>query len=240
MENKLVSVICCYNKVNEYVNMCDSLCTQDIEHEIIGIDNTNNKFSSAASALNYGADKANGEILVFLHQDILFDKTNSLRTLVDKLQNYDNDCIVGIYGAIQKNDILQSGNYTKCDTLDECCIGMKKSTWQKLNFNEKLCDGWHLYVVELCLRAQKDEVDIVYINNCHIRHLSNGVVDESYMKTFKKLLIEYKNKKWITTTCKSMPTNLIYYYIYYFFWKIKKELFGNYPFVYRLKQIIRK
>ena len=78
----MVSVICCYNRANEYAAMCETLRTQNIPCEMIGVDNSNQRFSSAAAALNWGAEQAQGDVLVFLHQDILFSRAESLAELI--------------------------------------------------------------------------------------------------------------------------------------------------------------
>lgn len=232
----MISVVCCYNKPSEYSQMVESLKMQDIEYELIGVRNDQNQFQSAAAALNWGASRAHGEIFVFLHQDILFRKKDSLRNMTEYLTHEEiPDTVIGVFGApafkLAYPDKLKS-----CETLDECCVAMRKSTWKRIAFNEDLCDGWHLYVVELCIRLRKYGGQVLS-GDFDIMHLSTGNVDMAYMKTFKKLLVAYKEEKWIYTTCKSMPTNLMYYYCYYFVWKIKKILMGNYNFVYKVQSL---
>lgn len=59
--------------------------------------------------------------------------------------------IIGAFGARQK---AYSEDYL-CDTVDECCFGMTREVFDSLRFNEKVCNGWHLYAVEMCLRAKE-------------------------------------------------------------------------------------
>lgn len=40
----MVSVICCYNRAEEYAAMCETLKTQTVPYELVGVDNTDNKF----------------------------------------------------------------------------------------------------------------------------------------------------------------------------------------------------
>ena len=68
-----ISVICVYNdkqRMNEQLKktLSDQACTYDF----VPVNNVNNQFKSAAEALNFGALKAKGDILVFAHQDIIF------------------------------------------------------------------------------------------------------------------------------------------------------------------------
>ena len=233
----MVSVVCCYNDEKQYNAMIATLKKQDVSYELIGLDNQDGHFTSAATALNTGARKASGDILVFIHQDILFDSPSSLSSLVEVLCT-EHQAIIGIFGASHGKQRQISTGLWSADTLDECCVAMSKDTWFKFPFQEQICDGWHLYVVELCLRVSLENVLIAY-GEFAITHLSGGNVDENYMKTYKKLLRIYKKHGWIATTCKSMPTNLLYFYIYYGIWRIKKCLLGNYPLMGKLKEKYR-
>lgn len=234
----MVSVVCCYNNKEQYYDMTQSLASQDMEYELIGIDNRNNRFTSAAAALNCGGIQATGEVVVFLHQDIIFERQDSLRLFVNALPRNEK-AIIGLYGASHVNMGFTRDGLQRVETLDECCVAMTKETWKAIQFNEKICDGWHLYVVEMCLRASEQNV-LVASGNFPIKHLSSGSVDERYMKTFKKLLVQFKEHGWISTTCKSMPTQLPYYYGYYAVWKAKKVLLGNFPLAYKLKSVLKR
>lgn len=233
----MVSVICCYNDEKLYKNMEKSLSMQSVEYELIGINNKDNIFTSAASALNSGAEQSNGDLLVFIHQDIVFENKNSLKNFTSALDKY-NNIIIGLFGAAKNKEKIDDNLY-KVQTLDECCVAMSKNIWKKLKFNDTVCDNWHLYVVEMCLRAAESGI-IIATGKYDIKHLSSGTVNIQYMKTFKDLLIIYKDKKWIYTTCKSMPTNLFFYYLYYCFWKLKKMFFGNAIIMYNLKRKLIK
>ncbi len=61
-----------------------------------------------------------------------------------------------------------------CDTVDECCFGMTREVFDSLRFNEKICDGWYLYAVEMCLRA-KERTKFGEGCNPDIRHFSGGM-----------------------------------------------------------------
>lgn len=235
----MISVICCYNKLVEYDQMRKSLEMQDVDYELVAVRNNQNQFPSASAALNWGAARAHGEILVFLHQDIVFCKNDSLRRLTEYLMQEDIPCtMIGLFGAARtKVNCVQK--LKVCETLDECCVAVTKATWEKIKFNEVLCDGWHLYVVEFCIRLRRIGGQVLS-GAFDIVHLSSGNVDEAYMKTYKAILIQYKDEKWICTTCKTMPTNLLFFYCYYCLWKVKKILLGNYNLVYKIKQIVGK
>ena len=76
----MISVICVYNDhdvLDEY--LLGSLEKQESSYELILVDNTPNKFKSAAEALNYGGNKANGKYIMFAHQDLELTSPGWLR-----------------------------------------------------------------------------------------------------------------------------------------------------------------
>jgi GT2 family glycosyltransferase len=67
----MISIICVYN--NEWIlqnYLLKSLSEQNTDFELITIDNTENRFKSAAAALNWGGNQAAGDYLMFVHQDV--------------------------------------------------------------------------------------------------------------------------------------------------------------------------
>ena len=56
-----VSLVCVYNSKNMFDQMVASAQDQTVGFEVIGVDNTNRRFSSAASALNWGGAASQGK-----------------------------------------------------------------------------------------------------------------------------------------------------------------------------------
>ena len=152
----MMSIICVYNNENileEY--LIKSLNRQTEKYELILIDNRENKFKSAASALNFGAKKAHGEYLVFAHQDIYFSDENWIKNTTKQLKNLNNTGIVGVAGktidSLVRSNIKQGLNPVdvspfkiakaeKASTLDECLFIIPKTVFDKYNLNEDICD----------------------------------------------------------------------------------------------------
>ncbi len=96
MKTKIdLSIVCCYNSEEQLNNLLlKSYEKQDVECELILIDNRTGKFSSAAKALNHGAEISNCNNLVFTHQDIVFLEENTLENLYKNIINCDG--IIGV------------------------------------------------------------------------------------------------------------------------------------------------
>ena len=209
---KCISLITVYNKKTLLDEMIDSARKQkNVEIDYVMIDNSSAEFSSAAQALNYGAGKSIGEVLVFLHQDIEFLADDVLEYIYDYAVENPN-IVFGAAGVEDKNfnkdtKILSSmlvgpkgkeNKYntikvpTKAFTLDECLIACHRNCFNKIKFDEKVCDGWHLYGADLCLQANicsGVEVKAVPLN---VWHKSHGNADGAYFKTQNLLAIKYK------------------------------------------------
>jgi glycosyltransferase involved in cell wall biosynthesis len=221
-----VSLIAVYNNPELLDQLVASAELQkDVDLEYVFIDNTNRQFSSAAKALNYGVSKANGEILVFLHQDIEFLNDNAVLDIYQFGKLHPNtvfgaagvkakisdtaDFFSSIYAGENKVQYECCTAPTECYTLDECLIACHRSCMQKISFDEKICDGWHLYGADLCLQAGLiPELNVMVIPMDYVWHKSNGNADKSYMETQNKLAEKYQGKyKIINTTNGFQYTN---------------------------------
>lgn len=49
-----------------------------------------------------------------------------------------------------KKDEIYEAPYL-CEKVEECCFRMTRECFNRLRFNEEVCNGWHLYAVEMCL-----------------------------------------------------------------------------------------
>lgn len=128
----MISVICVWNNEVQYQKiLIDSLQKQNCDYELISIDNRNQAFSSCDTALNWGADHSQGDVLVFVHQDIT---TTSLKEFGIFITNHP-DMVVGAYGAKQKGEICEAPYL--CETVDECCFEMTCECFNRLRFNEE-------------------------------------------------------------------------------------------------------
>lgn len=234
---KKISVITVYNdRAKLESQLLASLKLQDIEYELIAIDNSADKYKSAASAYNAGGGYANSDLLVFTHQDITLKTPSELRKFAEYIEQFEVGDIIGAagvkYGGENGCWNLTGGKEyiseikekisepIEAFSLDEVFIGMKKETFEMYHFNEKVCDNWHLYAVEICLHAIK-EGHKNYIVPVQIHHFSWGNINSSFHKTMKNLLRQYHGYfKTIWTTCIIVSTNRLFLcpIIYNFNW----------------------
>jgi len=225
----MITVICCYNNKKMYEDfVIKSLCNQEVPYELIGIDNTDGKFKSMASAYNAVLNNAHGEYVLFCHQDIDFLSKDSLALICGYLTNHPSE-LVGFAG-ITKNCIVFSNLKYRDDNsyitnaqlaqpeyveaLDECCFACRRDILLDIGgFNEKLCNGWHMYCAELCLRWKLRGflISVLPVSLYHKDNGSSGLyVDSSFLAIFKKIALYYrKSFSRIYSCCYVSSTNPI-------------------------------
>ncbi|WP_230628917.1 glycosyltransferase [Methanosarcina barkeri] len=237
----MISVVCVYNNEKIFNNfLLKSLKNQNAKFELIGIDNTSNEFKSAAEALNYGGEKAANKYIMFAHQDVSFLTDSWLKNTEKLLDSISNLGIAGVAGMSESGrsnpergrNIITHGRPPKAwpwgnriqkpvpvQTLDECLVIIPKHTFDVLKFDEKTCDGWHLYAVDYCLSA-KEQGFGVYALPMEIYHLSRGAdnkkkfqsirgpLPDEYYEILDKLIKKYSDMYTrIYTTCGDWSTS---------------------------------
>lgn len=120
---------------------------------------------------------------------------------------------------------LEYTGLLECDTLDECFFGGRTETFRTESFDEKLCDNWHLYAVERCLRARVLG-NRVWVCDLPLLHYSGGHINHAYNENFKRIAAHYAKLgashpagqiEWIRTTCGSAKVDWFSRTLFY--WK---------------------
>ena len=210
-----MSIICVYNNrdiLEKY--LLSSIATQTVDVEVVLVDNRDNKYTSAASALNSGAEKANGEYLVFCHQDINLSVDTWVEDTIELLEGLDNVGIVGVAGKISDSivysNILQGippRDVTpyklevakKASTVDECLMIIPRSVFMDNPFDERTCPDWHLYGVDYVLSIKKKSYE-AYLIPSVLEHASPGdSMSDAYYTTLARLQRKHFKNRLIRT-----------------------------------------
>lgn len=204
----------------------------EIDFNEISIENISGRYSSASEAYNSECRKESeilGEILIFCHQDIAFDNASLFKAAIKEF-NEDSNQILGVAGMPKNGRTISNLRYylTKkyitetrvlnksvVESLDECLIMIPRNLFEKIYFDVKTCDHWHLYVVDLCYALRRKFGTISYVMPQQIYHKTNGgtglYVDYHFLKTLGKMVHKYKKDfDFIYTPCYIVKTNFIY------------------------------
>lgn len=154
--------------------------------ELIAIDNSTNQYSGP-QALNLGAARAHGDVVVFLHQDVLlsggwFQRLSDQIAIVEGTSG--NWGVLGVFGVSgggrMVGHIKDPHGYRKwgrlpcpVQSLDEVCLAVRRESG--LRFDEDL-GGFHFYGADICLQARRQGLGCYAIDAC-LEHLSGGKVD---------------------------------------------------------------
>ncbi|KKI00364.1 family 2 glycosyl transferase [Methanosarcina sp. 1.H.T.1A.1] len=213
----MISIVCVNNNdkiLNNY--LLKSLENQTLDYELIIVDNTKGTFKSAAEALNYGGRKAKRKYIMFVHNDVSLSSNKWLEETEKMLDSLSNLGIAGVAGKKNHDGVMTNVTHgdppklagkisiqspIKVQTLDECLIIIPKCVFEVLQFDEKVCDNWHLYAVDYCLSVKILGFD-AYVIPKGIYHRSSGYsMSEIYYVTLKKVSNKHnKSYKNVYTT----------------------------------------
>lgn len=221
----MLSVICvCNDRRILEGSLLRSLKEQSAEHEFIEIDNTAGRYKSAASALNEGADRARGDLLVFAHQDVILGGRDFLAKAAALMASLPDVGIAGVAGRLDGRGVFT--NITHGDppshaghirlerpelvqTVDECLFIIPRPMFQKLRFDERTCGDWHLYAVDFALSAARLGFK-AYALPLEAHHLSSGrSISKMYYRTLSKVARKHRDQyPWIHTSLGSWRTRV--------------------------------
>ena len=224
-----VTVICCYNNEKVYGEFVKTLEAQTCKYDLIGINNVGNKtFKSCANAYNSVINQVKTKYVIYSHQDILLNKPDMLEKFVADMRTIQPDDIIGVAGmrfycqhafmSIIHYDkscdvffhvgVILNEGVTESDTLDECFFGGYTEHFRLYPFDEVICNNWHLYAVEACLRTKSKLGGKCWVSNSRLIHLSRGSYSPSFYWGFYRLCRKYaKQFPLIRTTCVTLKTD---------------------------------
>lgn len=197
-----------------------------VDYELIIIDNSSNQLS-LFEAYNIGINRSKGQILVFLHDDILF-QTMGWGKIIHLLFEQDSDIgLIGIAGSsvktkmpstwwegpiyiriIQhhkndkasenKNQGFRYKDIVEVAAIDGVLMIMKRNN--NIKFDENL-RGYHNYDLDLSLKHHKINKKVCVTNQIVIEHFSGGTINKDwYLSTSKFHKLNSENLPIITDT----------------------------------------
>lgn len=254
----MISIVVVYNNeraLNEI--LLKSLKNQTVKFELIAIDNTKGQFKSAAEALNYGGNKANGEYIMFVHQDVELDSDSWLEKVEKLLNDIQNLGIAGAAGMSEKGKNFterKRGYISDCgriwgkplekkevvQTLDECLLIVPKRVFDNMKFDEKTFDNWHCYGADYCLCVRQKGLD-AYVIPAFVYHRSlrsniTGLTNyqkrlyNKHRKNYRRIYLTFGEIYWLSLKLETIKNFLrpLYQKIFPSWIEyLKKELFGD-------------
>ncbi|MEM3449461.1 MAG: glycosyltransferase [Nitrososphaerota archaeon] len=242
----MFSIVSVYNNERILHNcLLKSLNKQTSQFQLILVDNKTSKYNSIPKALNIGAINAEGDYIMFIHQDVALLGIYWLYVAEQFLNRLTDLGIAGVAGVSVEGKTLPKkfrniifggsegrtwGNRItepeEVQTLDELLLIVPRRVFSYLKFDENF--SFHLYGADYCLTAKRLGLK-VYVLPLPVWHLSNGLLDTNYFVTLMKLIGKHRmfyNKICLTTLeCWTQgPKYLINPHLVHFLYKIYKQI----------------
>jgi hypothetical protein len=103
----------------------------------------------------------------------------------------------------------------RVDSVDECAFFVPRPVFDRIGFDERVCDGWHLYAVEFALSARTAGLS-AYALPLPIYHRSGGAVvrvlgfatlEQAYFRALGRVMQKHGGRyDRIVTTCGAWST----------------------------------
>lgn len=198
--------------MNEYMEMVESAKKAEfdgVDVEFLYFDNKNSNQFDGYSGINRALREAQGQYLIFCHQDILFkyDQRIDLDVKLKELEQLDSNwAVVGNAGKNEKGNTsirisdphfldLKDGDVFPAEvmSLDENFLVLNRK--HNLSTTSNLLKGFHLYAIDLCQNAKNLGLKS-YVIDFHLYHKSPGNVDQSYFNAQQAYMnMQYQRKQ---------------------------------------------
>ncbi len=207
----MISVICVYNDRSELRQyLLKGLERQNVESERVLLDNTTGTFESAARALNVGAARSTGDILLFAHQDVEFLTSDFLRMVEVWTSRLPDVGIAGVAGAREASNHLEvvscathgtppwspgrsAHTAVPVQTVDECLAAVPKQVFRRMRFDEDCLPSWHLYTVDYSLSVRGLGLK-AYVIPQAVYHRSIGGLSGPFFDSLGRLVHKHKHE----------------------------------------------
>lgn len=218
----MISVVCVYNNEIIFAEvLLKSLQKQTAAYELIALDNTSGRFRSAAEAYNFGGASAEGDYIMFAHQDMWLTTGTWLEHAERTLRHLPAlgvAGVAGVAGALSMSQRSERAHFAsscffldettvvvdeaclvpqEVDTLDECILLVPRPVFDKLKFDETTFDGWDCYGADYCLTVKnlgfKAYVIPVPCSHCCTRSTSRRWEFKSLVRYQKRLYSKHRH-----------------------------------------------
>lgn len=197
--NKQISIIICSRRPNISANLKQNIAeTIGCEYELIVIDNSHDQYN-IFQAYNEGIKRSQGDVLCFMHEDILYRSKDWGTIVLDVFE----DKTIGLVGFAGTHFLSSSPFYwtnspfisehnltndkgvvLECfkdeyyDThgladlvaIDGFCFFVKKQLFEYIRFDDNTYSGYHAYDMDICMQVIMAGYRVCACNKVLIEH----------------------------------------------------------------------
>lgn len=197
--------------------------TIGVDYEIVWIDNSGNQYT-IFQAYNDGVRRAKGEVLCFMHEDVIF-RSQSWGTEVSDIFRDKSIGLIGVIGCQFLSNRVQPwwtlGHHLGCVTqghykgdmystfldgkplnqrladgvaVDGLWFCIRRDLFAKIWFDEQTFDHFHCYDVDTCMQVLQNGYRVVVAGDIHLEHKSGGQVSEKYYEQLGKFVAKWRRQ----------------------------------------------
>lgn len=180
------------------------------QYEIIVIDNSMKKYS-IFSAYNEGVKRSKGDLLCFMHEDILFHSDNWGVSAYDRFDNASvgmigvlgtqympntpsawwwTGCRVGYVLQSNNNKLGTNDTYINGDpvsqdveavVVDGLWFCIRRELFNQISFDDSTFNSFHCYDHDICMQVLSNSKKILIAHDIVIEHASLGDVNKDFI-----------------------------------------------------------
>lgn len=224
----MISVIVCSRlDPSNDIHRRNVAATLTVPHEYIRIDNRTNRYG-ICEAYNEGVYQSNGDILVFVHEDVFFMEPGWGNALESKFKDQSIG-LVGVAGTqylfanppgwvvagrpfikgrvVHELDNGNTYNLTvfswekqDCDVVavDGLFFAIRKDLFNRIRFDDSTFDGFHFYDLDICMQVRKTH-RLIVTWDILVKHLSGGAFNEIWKQYALRFFQKYRSE--LPATC---------------------------------------
>lgn len=198
-------------------NIADTIGT---DYEFVTINNANNE-RTIFEAYNEGVRLAKGDVLCFMHDDIVFRSADWGKVVYNAF--VDKKCgLVGVIGCqflsnkVQPwwtlghhvgcitQGVVEEGKYNtfqdgssiseesqECVVVDGLWFCVRRDLFGKIRFDEQTFDNFHCYDVDICMQILTSGYQVRVLRDVQIEHKSGGKVSDKYYEQLGKFVAKW-------------------------------------------------
>ncbi len=214
-----VSVIICSVQPERFekVSACYHRLLAQVPHEIVGIHDA----LSLCEGYNRGISRAGGDYLIFSHDDIDIEAPDFAARLLTYLARFDMIGVAGttqlsgptwqhagwphLYGQVGSPRATAAAVDIYCwrltgqpvlnaEALDGVFLAARRCVVERVTFDERTFDGWHLYDIDFTYRARQAGFRIAICDDLFIVHQSRGSYGPEWKEYAQRFLDKYPNR----------------------------------------------
>ena len=212
----MISIIICSRTTDIPKALKENISqTVGCENELVVIDNSTNSYS-IFQAYNEGIRLSHGDILCFMHDDVLHHTEGWGRIITEQFVD-DSIGVIGVAGThfipkapmywwvspyisqfnLGTDNSVQKFNDTSCFfendladvvAVDGLCFFAPRSLFRSIRFDEENYSGFHAYDMDLCLQVQNFGKRVCVTRSILVEHLwsESSFLDKRYMHLLDK------------------------------------------------------